>query len=1394
MSSSSSNDSTPSWALTNTNYVEWEFRMKAYLKAKALLKHLTPTVAPEKPHDPEKDTIAMGEIERRLDPSQFYHVSGLTTAAAIWEKLRSVHARTGMHVQLPIIIRLVNHRFIEGSPVEPHISTMRQDFAALRAAGLPMADEMQGGLLLSTMATPSWQITVSSITAASSANNATITFESVAAQFIQEDKHRASQAHQQGALETASAHLAASTGRPPRGGSASSGRPNCTVPGCRNPTTHSSSRCFITNGFPPSHSLHNAADYAKKKAVRDRNLGAPHAKPTASVAVGPPLTDDWGEACLVLPSEEDIAALASTASPDTLTFKVDSGASQHYVCQGDWFTSYTAKPSTVTVATGAPVQVVGRGTIRCYFESEQGRLVPVTLTDVNYVPDFSFNLLSSKAMHRTAGIECTTGQHCTIRNRTGAVIGVANGDSGLYRLTAHRPTTAAPTATTSTIALAAATRNVSADLWHQRMGHAHHKAVSKLFSATMVADTDAADIARTMQVGDTPTCEACLQGKQARAPIPTSTTTRATRPLERVHMDIWGPAPCESLGGQLYYLVIVDDYSRWMTLYSMRYKSDALLLFQAFTARVETFHSAAGHRITHVRTDNGGEFTSTLMKAFMTQKGMTPELTATYTPQQNGVAERANRTIMDLTRTLLSDSQLPNTFWADAAKTAVYARNRVPTSSLGLTRTPYEAWTGQKPMVSHMRRFGCLAWEATTTRGRNKLDPRSHPCTFIGYSETSNQYRLWDNAGRRVLEARSVTWDEATSGYTFVPAMWRKGGQSKTLSPPGGHPTIDSASDTDDSSDDDNDGHLPAAPPAHQPAPPAHQPSSKLSRAMKKLGNHMSPGVRDGAPSPFGNNPQAAEQAAGIALGVEAADEPRTYAEALKRPDAPKWTHAMNAELAALAKANTYSLVPRPTDRKVIGCGTVLKVKRGADGQVIKYKARIVAKGYAQTYGVDYEETYAPVVRYSSLRLVLSLTAHYDLELHQMDVKSAYLNGDLEEDIYMEQPEGTPAVKSKEDWVCKLHKSLYGLKQAGRTWHTKIDEVFQRLDLLPLASDPCVYIRRTSASLLIIALYVDDLVLAASALSELQTLKSDLIAEFDMEDIGEASFVLGIEIVRDRARRTLTITQTAYTKALVERHIVGSRHRQYIPMESSARHVKATDREQATPQVIRAYQSAVGSIMFAMLCTRPDIAFSVAVLSKFAQNPTALHVAGVQRVLHYLNGTTARGITYTGTAAASEEPQLTGFCDSDWAADRDDRKSITGYAFLLCGGAISWSSKKQKTPALSTVEAEYLAATAAAKEALWWRSQLRGLGYDTSRATTLYSDSQGSISLSKNPDHHANTKHIALRYHFIRHHVAKRNVHMQHVGTKAMAADVLTKALPRAQHEATSAMLGMIAA
>ena len=304
--------------------------------------------------------------------------------------------------------------------------------------------------------------------------------------------------------------------------------------------------------------------------------------------------------------------------------------------------------------------------------------------------------------------------------------------------------------------------------------------------------------------------------------------------------------------------------------------------------------------------------------------------------------------------------------------------------------------------------------------------------------------------------------------------------------------------------------------------------------------------------------------------------------------------------------------------------------------------------------------------------------------------------------------------------------------------------------------------------------------------------KQDLAVEFDMEDLGEASYILGIEIHRDRQARTISIGQSAYVTALLDRHGMSSCNAVVTPMDKSTQTLLATAStdHQATLEDARAYQSIIGGVMYAMLCTRPDIAFAVGTLSQFASNPGELHKKALQRVLRYLRGTIHHRITYRGEGPVNSQPELLGYCDSDWG-QRKDRRSITGYVFLLCGGAISWQSKKQKTVALSTVEAEYMATTQAAKEAIWWRYHLKGLGYDTTQPTTLLSDSQGSIALAENPDQHARTKHIDIQYHFIRQHLAQKTILLRFIRTAEMAADILTKTLERIAHCRGLALLGI---
>jgi hypothetical protein len=382
---------------------------------------------------------------------------------------------------------------------------------------------------------------------------------------------------------------------------------------------------------------------------------------------------------------------------------------------------------------------------------------------------------------------------------------------------------------------------------------------------------------------------------------------------------------------------------------------------------------------------------------------------------------------------------------------------------------------------------------------------------------------------------------------------------------------------------------------------------------------------------------------------------------------------------------------------------------------------------------------------------------------------------------------------------------LYGLKQAGRTWNKKIDAALRNLGFQPIHADPCVYAYRRDSVVLIISLYVDDLLLAASSPAEMVKVKAQLRSLFEMEDLGEARYILGIQITRDRAARTLTICQSTYVQKVLTDFNMQDCAPARTPMAigkllpAADPDVPASDEQESNPRLneegTKRYQSAVGSLMYASQGTRPDITFAVTALSQFNSKPTEAHWRAVKRVFRYLRGTTHYGLTYRGptpsSGSASGTLTLRGYCDSDWAEDDTDRRSVTGYAFLLCGAPISWASRKQTTVAHSSTEAEYMAASDAAKEAVWWRSFLADLELGSSGATTILSDNQGSIKLSKNPESHRRTKHIDVRYHYIRERVNEGTLLLDYVSTKEMAADVLTKPLGHVQHAETIRLLGM---
>jgi hypothetical protein len=506
-------------------------------------------------------------------------------------------------------------------------------------------------------------------------------------------------------------------------------------------------------------------------------------------------------------------------------------------------------------------------------------------------------------------------------------------------------------------------------------------------------------------------------------------------------------------------------------------------------------------------------------------------------------------------------------------------------------------------------------------------------------------------------------------------------------------------------------------------------------------------------------------------------DEP-PIEEALASIEANDWLAAMESEKESLYAMDVVEECILPPGRKAIKCRWVLRRKRDEHGHVARYKARLVAKGYSQIPGQDFLFTFAPVAKWDSIRLVMCIATILDLELHHLDVKTAYLNGKLDEELYMEIP---PELGTG---VWRLKKGLYGLRQSGRQWYMCIHKVYTELGYTRCESDWCVYWRRRNGILVIIAMSVDDLLLAAGSVAERDKVIKELSERFDISDQGEAHWILGCRVTRDRKYKTLKIDQEQYTTSILnvcERLNLGNCNGVGSPMEPNKRLTSEmcpkdeNERRKLAQEPYSHYRELVGKLMYLATCTRPDIAFAVRECAKFMSNFGSEHFAALKRIIKYLAKTRTLGIAYSAPVIdASLNFRV--FSDSDWAQG-EGRKSISGYVVEMANGPIAWSSKQQAVVALSSCEAEYLATTHAAKQALWTRSILTELDFAPTRATPLLCDNRGTVHCAHDPQHHSAMKHIDLRIHFIRDCVNKKLIDVNHIPGIDNYADVCTKPL-----------------
>ncbi|KAL5800708.1 hypothetical protein ACOSQ3_032340 [Xanthoceras sorbifolium] len=1021
-------------------------------------------------------------------------------------------------------------------------------------------------------------------------------------------------------------------------------------------------------------------------------------------------------------TEEAGDAMILSVNSPIESWILDSGASFHATPCREIMENYVSGNfGKVHLADDETLKIVGKGDIRLKLPNGS----TWKLQGVRHIPGLKRNLISIGQLDGEG--YCTTFSGCEWKITKGALVVARGKKCGTLYVTSNLENI-----------VAVADSDGKSNLWHQRLGHMSEKGMKTLLSKGKLPDLKAVDVGL---------CEDCIFGKQKKVSFAKIGKIPKAEKLELVHTDVWGPSPVSSLSGSLYYVTFIDDSTRKVWVYFLKKKSEVFDTFRKWKAMVE---NETGLKIKRLRSDNGGEYRDSRFREFCANSGIKMEKTVPMTPQQNGVAERMNRTLNERARSMRLHAGLPKMLWAEAVNTAAYLINRGPSVPLD-GGIPEEVWSGKEVNISHLRVFGCISYVHIDSAERSKLDAKSNKCVFVGYGGDEFGYRFWDYENRKIVRSRDVIFNENL--------MYKDRSIAELSSSTTEAETKEFAEFEEISGSD-----VQISPETVQEEPSA--PELRRSSRVPKPIQRYSPSLHY--------------------LLLTDSGEPECYDEAMQVEDSVKWESAMRDEMDSLMSNQTWELAELPPGKKALHNKWVFRIKEEHNGNK-RYKARMVVKGFQQKEGIDYNEIFSPVVKLTTIRLVLKIVAAENLHLEQLDVKTAFLHGDLEEEIYMRQPEGFKEA-GKENLVCRLKKSLYGLKQAPRQWYKKFDSFMSSSGFTRCQADHCCYIKRFNNSFIILLLYVDDMLVAGSDMQEIMNLKRELSKQFAMKDLGAAKQILGMRIKRDTKSGTLLLSQAEYIKKVLSRFNMQDAKPVSTPLGIHFRLSKEQSpktEEERTHMAKVPYASAIGSLMYAMVCTRPDIAQAVGAVSRYMNNPGKIHWEAVKWILRYLRGTTNKTLCFKGG-----DTTLTGYVDADLAGNVDIRKSTTGYVYTLGGTAVSWVSQLQKIVALSTTEAEYVAVTEASKEMVWLQSFLEELG-KKQEDNVLYCDSQSAIHLAKNPSFHSRTKHIQLRYHFIRSLLEDGILKLEKISGAQNPADMLTKTVTTDKLKLCSASVGL---
>ncbi|PKU67006.1 Retrovirus-related Pol polyprotein from transposon TNT 1-94 [Dendrobium catenatum] len=1025
-------------------------------------------------------------------------------------------------------------------------------------------------------------------------------------------------------------------------------------------------------------------------------------------------------------------ALAAASDTSQNNWFLDSGATSHLTNSLDnlHLSSPYNGSENITVGDGRSVNITNSGV----------GLLPTStrtlkLSNILHSPELHFNLLSISKLTRDNNISITF-------NPSGFVLKDLKTQETLLQGPCKNGLYPIKTISDEPSHEALAGTSHDANIWHQRLGHPHERSMKTIANRTAHFSINKFSVS----------CSSCKESKSHKLVFEKSlNNTNAI--LDLVHSDVWGPAPVTSNQGFRYYVLFVDDFSRFSWIFPMQTKYEVFTIFTVFRAQIEKYTSKS---IKMIRTDGGTEYVNHNFKHYLQTNGIAHQISCLYTPEQNGVSERKHRHIIETTRTLLHTAAVPYCYWPEAVLTSIYLINRMP-SQITNQKSPFELLHQTAPRYDHLRTFGCECFYLLPPHTHHKLQPKSISVIFLGYSDTYKGYKCLDPSTNKIYISKHTEFNEHSFPFKTV---------AQKSSPPA----------------------APTLPFLLQPAPTTANTSTtnasttvtkepqQQTRQTQSIQHTVEPLVLDTATqrstvpthhmitrAKTGSlKPKSRLNLLHIQPPPETDNTPTNYNTAAKHLE---WRTAMNNELYALQKNGTWTLVQPPPNSLILGCKWTYRIKKHADGTIAKHKARLVAQGNNQEYGLDYTETFSSVAKLPTIRVLLTVALHNDWTVHQMDVANAFLHGNLTETVYMAQPKGF-VDPSNPDHVCYLHKAIYGLKQAPRQWYNTFTSYLVSIGFSHSAADPSLLHYKHDTIQFFLLMYVDDILISGNNPKEISSIIARLSQQFSMKDLGVANDFLGIKI--DYIQQSCFLSQKNYAQSLLQIAQLTECHALANPTCTKLPQNFPKDPVLFDPHM---YRRITGSLQYLTL-TRPDIAYSVNQLSQHMHNPLSQHIYLLKRLLRYIKSTLDYGLPISKSNLV-----LKSFSDADWAGDPVSRRSTTGYCSFLGNTIISWTIKNQHTVAQSFTESEYNALAALTADVIWIRNLLQDFGNPQDQPTDMFCDNMSAIALANNPMFHARTKHIEIDQKFIRDYINTKNIRLLPINTIDQIADIFTKSL-----------------